>query len=281
MKKIGFVDLYISEWHANNYPVWFSQINEATGSEYKVAYAWAEQDVSPLDGVTTAEWCEKFGAEKCETLAELCEKSDCIVILAPSDPEKHLEYAKVALRYGKRTYIDKTFAPNLGEAEEIFALANKYKAPIFSSSALRYATELDVYDGCRQIDVTGSGSSADEYIVHQVEMVVKKLGIGARAVMAEPIGDRTFFRIRYDDGRCATMIYASSALPFTVYMSGGESRAVWKAMKSEFFKLLMADILRFFDDGVPSFDPNQTLEVMKIREGALKAQDTPCEWIKL
>ena len=38
MKKIGFVDYYISEWHANNYPAWI----DALGCDYKVTHAWAE-----------------------------------------------------------------------------------------------------------------------------------------------------------------------------------------------------------------------------------------------
>ena len=93
MKQIGFVDYYISEWHANNYPAWFQEAAEKLGVEYQVAYAWAEKDISPVDGVSTDEWCEKMGVERCHSLAELCEKSDVIVILAPSNPEKHLEYA--------------------------------------------------------------------------------------------------------------------------------------------------------------------------------------------
>ena len=71
MKKIGFVDYYVSEWHANNYPKWIAQANEALGTDYEVAYAWAELDTSPIDGVTTAEWCEKYGATPCATVREL------------------------------------------------------------------------------------------------------------------------------------------------------------------------------------------------------------------
>ena len=44
MKKIGFIDYYISEWHANSYPKWIEEANEALGTDYKVAYAWAEVD---------------------------------------------------------------------------------------------------------------------------------------------------------------------------------------------------------------------------------------------
>ena len=112
MKKIGFVDYYISEWHANNYPAWIKEASDKLGLEYEVAYAWAEDYVSLYDSRNTDEWCKTFGVLRCETIAELCEKSDFIVILAPSDPEKHLEYASEVLKYGKRTYIDKTFAPD-------------------------------------------------------------------------------------------------------------------------------------------------------------------------
>ena len=38
MKKIGFIDYYISEWHANNYVGWIHEITD----EYRVSYAWAE-----------------------------------------------------------------------------------------------------------------------------------------------------------------------------------------------------------------------------------------------
>jgi hypothetical protein len=39
MKKIGFVDYYISEWHANNYPKWIEEACKKLGVEYKIAYA--------------------------------------------------------------------------------------------------------------------------------------------------------------------------------------------------------------------------------------------------
>ena len=81
-KKIGFVDLYISEWHANNYPAWIKDAAKKLSLSYDVAYAYAEQDDSPFDGRSTAQWCRDFSAEQCKTIDELCEKSDVIIILA-------------------------------------------------------------------------------------------------------------------------------------------------------------------------------------------------------
>ena len=79
MKTIGFVDYFLSEWHANNYPKWISELTD----EFAVKYAWAEEYVSPYDGVNTDDWCKKFGTEKCESIAELCEKSDYIIPTIP------------------------------------------------------------------------------------------------------------------------------------------------------------------------------------------------------
>ena len=281
MKKIGFIDYYLSEWHADNYPNWIKEANAALGTDYQVAYGWAELDVSPRDGVTTAQWCEKFGVTPCATLEEICRKSDVLLVLAPSDPEKHLPYAKVALTYGKPTYIDKTFAPDLAEAEEMFAIAKAHGTPLFSSSALRYAAELDSVADCYRIMTTGSGKTADEYIVHQAEMVVKKLGLGAKTAMAEPWGeDEVIFRVSYDDGRSAVMSYTQKASPFTLYMVGKEKTS-WKKVDSAFFPALLTDILRFYEEKTVSFDVAETLEVMKIREGVLKARLTPNTWIEL
>lgn len=279
MKKIGFVDYYISEWHANNYPTWMAAC-EQYKDEYKIAYAWAELDVSPEDGVSTAEWCEKNGAEKCDTLEELCEKSDVIIILAPSNPEKHLGYAEIVLPYGKRTYIDKTFAPDLETAKKIFAIAEKSGTHFFSTSALRYATELDEYPDCKMVTISGGGETAEEYIVHQIEMLVKKVGIGATDVCATQMGDQTIFHVGYGDGREAMMIYGQG-MPFAAYMMAEGQSPKYKAAKSSYFKILAADILRFFEEGTTSFDIAQTLEVMKIRDGALKAEKALGEKIAL
>ena len=283
MKTIGFVDYYLSEWHANHYPAWIDNACEGLGLDYKVAYAWAEKEISPVDGRTTDEWCAEHGVTRCETLAELCERSDVIVVLAPSDPETHLRYAEEVLKHGKRTYIDKTFAPDLPTAKQIFALSERYGTPFFSSSALRYATELDRYEGCRQMITTGSGSNLAEYVIHQIEMIVKRLGPGAAAIRAEQFGGQVYLHIAYDDDRTATMIFARS-LPFTVYMADGVSggvRPVYVEVTSSFFDGLIADMLRFFEEGTVSFDVAETLEVMRLRQGAILAGERMGEWIDL
>lgn len=279
MKKIGFVDFYISEWHANNYPVWIKEVCEEKGFEYELAYAWAEQELSPYDGRTTSQWCRDFGAEQCATIEELCTKADVIFILSPSNPEKHLAYAKEVLRFGKPTYIDKTFTQNLAEAEQIFAIAKEYGTPFFSSSALRYEGALDDCEDCRHITVFMSGSSAAEYIIHDIEMVVKKLGVGANRVICIENGDQKFFHLGYNDDRTACLVYAPFGLPGATIMQSADGNGVTAKSRSKIFNELIADILRFFGELTVSFDTAETLEAMKIRDAVLASLDRCGEYV--
>ena len=270
--KIGFIDYYLSEWHANNYPAWIREICKRDGLEYEIAYAWGEIEVSLRDGKTNSAWCAENGVELCATMEEVCEKSDVLLILAPSNPEKHLEYAKVALKYGKRTYIDKTFTPSLTEAKEIFSLADQYGACVFSTSALRYAAELDEARGARYVVTTGGGRSADEYLVHQVEMIVKLLGCDAKAVKSEAQGNQRLFRICYGEAGAATAIY-DPAMPFALTAEGEDGNSKSISVTSDFFGTLMEKILFFYETGKTDFSREETLAVMQLRERLLAATD--------
>ena len=276
MKKIGFVDYYISEWHANNYPAWIKEACERAGVSYEVAYAWAEEYVSPYDGRNTDEWCRDFGVEKCGSIAELCKKSDVIIVLAPSNPEKHLMYTSEVFRFGKLTYVDKTFSPDLKTAQIMFDTAEKFGASFFTTSALRYATELEKIDTGAGISTTGGGSNLPEYIIHQAEMVVKLMG-RAEKVKAQKVDGSLVFTLTYPDGRMSEMTYAPE-LSYTVASLGSAERT---NISSPFFVGLIADVLRFFESGVVSFDIASTLEVMKVREAAIIASQVPGEVIYL
>ena len=280
MKKIGFVDYYISEWHANNYPQWIDEMNEKLGLDYKVCYAWAEQDVSPVDGVNTDQWCEKMGIERCQTVEELCEKSDVIVILAPSDPDTHLRLAQAVLPYSKRTYIDKTFAPNYETAKEIFALGEKYNTPFFSSSALRYGAELAQFKDAKNVMVTGGGRSLEEYGIHIIEMGVSILKNPAKKVKVEHIGQHRICNVVTENGSKAALIYAQG-MPYRVAAELPDGTYNGQQIGGDFFKNLIADMLNFFETGKASFDPKETLEVMRLRDAILKADATENEWMDI
>lgn len=280
MKTIGFIDYFMSEWHANNYPEWIKGASDELGEEFVVKYAWAEEDVSPFDRVTTDEWCSKYGVTKCASIEELCEKADYIMVLAPSNPEKHLEYAKKVFNYKKNTYIDKTFAPDFITSEKIFELSKQTGTNFFSTSALRYATELDGVIGSDAVITLGGGGNYDEYIIHQIEMVVKTVNEKATAVRLEKQGDDQYISaVLFENGKRATMIYEPT-YGFSI-VAEKDKKHYNKPISSDFFKLLILDILKFFLCGKAPFDINQTREVMRIRSALVNQKDKLGEWIKL
>ena len=202
------------------------------------------------------------------SIEEICTKADYLIILAPSDPEKHLGLAKSTLPCGKRTYIDKTFAPSYAVAKDIFDIARTSGTAIFSTSALRYATELSEFEAPTRVVTTGGGGNLPEYIIHQVEMGVKKLGTGAKTVTVTEEGEEAVCRVTYPDSRSLEMRY-NQKHPFT--FSDGKRTA---KITSDFFRGLIADILRFFEGAPTPVEKEETLEVMKIREATVKAYES-------
>ncbi len=279
MKTIGFVDYYISEWHANNYPQWIKDVCAESGRNFEVKYVWAEKYISPVDGRNTDEWCAEYGCEKCETLAELCQKCDYIMVLSPSNPEKHLKYAEEVLKYGKNTYIDKTFAPDFETAKMIFDIAQKYGTRFFSTSALRYADELEDLKSENAI-ILGSGGNIEEYIIHQIEMAVTVTGEKPMSLKLEQQGKQYICHIAFENKKRAVLIYGEQ-IPYAICAEDENGNSVYRTIESSFFKNMISDILRFFENGEYSFDIAQTLDVMKIRTGVIEALGKNEEWITL
>ena len=262
MKRLGFIDFYISEWHANNYPKWLRRVSDALGEEYSVQYVWAEQDKSPVDGRTTDEWCEAYGATRCASIAEVCEKSDYVFILAPDDPEKHLVYAREAFPFKKPTYIDKTFAPSSAEAEAIYALSAQYGTPFFSTSPLRYATELSGL-APKHLSVFCGGAEFPGYVVHLLEMIIKVMGTGATVTAAERVDTAYRAQLAFADGRTASLEYEPKN-SFVI-----EADGVSTPVKSEFFFRLITDVVDFFRTGNVPFPAAETMDLMRLRDEIL------------
>ena len=262
MKKLGYIDFYVSEWHANNYPKWLRRVSDALGEEYVVKYVWAEQDKSPVDGRTTDEWCEAYGAEKCASIAEVCEKSDYVFILAPDDPEKHLLYAREAFPFKKPIYIDKTFAPSTAEAEAIYALSAQYGTPFFSTSPLRYAEEL-LIPAPKHLAVFGGGAEFEGYIVHLLEMIIKVMGTGATVTATSRTETACRAELAFADGKTASLEYDPKNT-FTI-----EADGVRAPVKSEFFFRLITDVVDFFRTGTVPFPAAETMDLMRLRDEIL------------
>ena len=269
MKKIGIIDYFIDEWHSNTYLGLFEKASKELGVDYKVTYAYAE--VEQPGKMLTDDWCAKNNVTRCYSIEELCEKSDNILILAPANPETHLKYAQIALSYGKTTYIDKTFAPDLQTAKEIFAIAEKYNTKIFTSSALRYAEEIAGYTNVKNVMIKGGGRSLEEYIIHQIEMAVKMTG-GAQAEQVHVFhsAKQSTTVVEYAD-KTVTLSYSNSGWGFSVDVETENANCEFKNIEkgTEFYRLVES-IVKFFETNKEPFDKKETLAVLAIRDAIMK-----------
>lgn len=281
MKKIGFVDYYLNEWHANKYPAWIKEISARKGLDYKVCYAYGEI-AAPHDGKTSADWCAENGIEECRTIDELCEKSDFIIILSPDNAEKHLQYAEAVLRYKKPTYVDKTFAPDVGQAKKIFDISEKFCCPICSSSALRFADELKGLKEVENMISIGGGLTYDIYAIHQIEMIVRLMGSDVKRIMATQNTKSINLTMEYSDGRRASLIQNvyCSKMPFILLTEHSNTRETrYTVIQSDFFVNFIDALLDFFETGIKVAQKQETLAVIGLIESGKRALDRPDSWI--
>lgn len=280
MKRIGFVDYYIDEWHANNYPTFIRQ--SAYKDAFEVALAWEETTPAgrrPLD-----EWCREQGVGKAESVEEVIEKCDCIVVLSPDNAERHEDLADLPLQSGKPVYIDKPIAPSLAAAKRLFDKAEQHGTPMMSSSALRYGSAIEqairdqiAGQAVRSVSTRGPGEW-EVYGIHQAEMLVMTLGTGATRVMACGNDRVNLLLVDYPDGRRGVIEQIPNHTFQLSAQLGADGSLAINEM-DDFFPRFIEAMLRFFETGVSLVPKVETLEIAALLEAGADALRTPGTWV--
>lgn len=285
MKKIGYIDHYLNNFHAD---VYVKLIREGRFKEqFDVAYAYGEV---AADGVDSEQWCKDNSVELLGSPAEVVEKSDCVVVLSPNNPERHWDLCQEALVSGKPVYVDKTFAPDAATAAKLVEMAVKSGTPMFTTSALRFVPEIGEFlngigreHPAQAVSVRGPSSFA-VYGVHVIEPLVMLLGRGAQQVTY--FGDGRFmqFGVNYADGRiggfslfepgCA-MGERWCAQPFDASVIFGDGTAAYRFTADNMFRDLADAVCEFFEGGPSPAPFEDTLEVMALIEAGRRAMDSP------
>ena len=285
-KTIGFIDLFIDEWHANNYPRWIRE--SALKDEFEITLAW--EKATPAGKRDLKTWCGEFGIKPAASIAEVVEKCDCICVLAPSNPEVHEELAELPLKSGKPVYVDKPFAPDRAAARRMFDLAEKYNTPLMSSSALRFGNELIAAKKTLPdpvvVSTCGGGGNFPEYAIHQIEMIVSMLGTGAAALQVCGNADHLTVTVRYPDDRLATMNYAalwgfSLAAARKRQCCDKPEDVCQLATMTDIFPNLLLEILKFYKSGKNLIPKEETLEIAGILGACVKGMGKPGCWIDI
>ncbi len=278
-KIIGFIDYYLNEWHADNYPAW---ITKYSGGEFEVKYAYAEVEPTVEGRISNRAWAEQHGIELLPTIAELIEKCDAIIVLSPDNSERHYDLSYEALCSGKPVYIDKTFADTGAEAARIFAVGEAHGTPCFSSSALRFSEKLTpiVREDIDAIVSTGGGHP-DTYLIHQLEPIVTLMGSDVTRLMYYGTATAPAWVLLFADGRTATVTQLAGPAEFVLQINhgGAADRNETVVIDDGFFKGLINAILHMFRTGEIPVSHRDTKQIMAIRETCLRAMEHPYTWL--
>ena len=266
-KRIGFVDYKLENFHANVFLKAFRNQLKDRGAIVAGCMALEEDEGRA--------WAKKNDVPYFDDPAALNAAVDCYMVLAPSNPEKHLELCQRVFQFGKPTYVDKTFAPDLATAQTIFDLADKHNVPVQTTSALRYTNVQAHAKGreVRHVAAWGGGSSFEEYAIHPVEMAISVMGPRATALMRR--GDATYSQllINFDGDRTATVhVYATPGTPFAAAVTDGKGTKLIEVETSKLFVDAAGAILDFFEAGKPNIDRAESLAVRRILDAAAKPE---------
>lgn len=262
-KRIGFVDDDLDNFHAR---VFLEAIRGPLKDRgFTVAGAWA------LQGDKSRAWAAKNALPYFDDPAALDKAVDVYAILAPSTPATHERLCERILPFGKTTFVDKTFAPDVATAARIFALADQHKAALQSSSALRYTAAqkaVKVVD-VRHVVTWGPGRSYDEYAVHPVEMAVSLLGPEAVALQRRGTDPESQLRIDFSGGRTAVVnVYNQRKTPYAASITTAKETRYVEVDTKPLFTDAAAALLDFFAAGREQVDRRETMTVMRILEAS-------------
>jgi len=217
---------------------------------------------------------EKYAVHFYDTIEELCQHVDA-VLLESVDGRPHLGQARPVLAAHKRLFIDKPIAGSLRDAVEIFRLAKEQGTPVFSSSALRFASNTqairngslgkvlyaETYGPC---ELEPHHPELFWYGVHGVEALYALMGTGCESVR----------RSATPDGKIeVTGIWAGDRKG--IFREDKEYHGLAKGEKGESpagsfdgYLPLVAEIMKFFQTGIAPVQPQETLEMFAFMEAA-------------
>lgn len=233
------------------------------------------------------EYTEKlvgWGVELVDNPEDLIGKVDGVLVESQGGKE-HLAKARPFLEAGMPVYVDKPFACSVADAQEIAKLAEENDVPVFSSSSLRYAVEVQEAladaEGLGEVVGASAFSPASlheenpglfHYGIHGVETLYAFMGGGCTEVScySEDSGEVTVGR--WADGRVGAARgtrAGAHAYGFTAW--GDKGVKVVRVDPSTIYRELLKRIVQMFETGESPLDINITVEIVAFIEAALKS----------
>jgi predicted dehydrogenase len=279
-KRVGIIGLDTSHSIAFTKAMNDQSAGEQFGG-YKVVAAYPKGSldipsaVERIEGYTKD--VQKYGVEIVGSIEDLLLKVD-VVLLETNDGRRHLEQALPVIKAGKRMFIDKPMAASLADAMAIFDAAQHYQVPVFSASSLRYIKGMEEIKNGASGKVLGaetySPCSLESthpdffwYGIHGVETLFTAMGTGCQTVVRVTTEDTDVAVGTWQDGRIGSfrgLRGGKANYGGTIF---GE-KAITTLGSYNGYNPLLEDIIKYFQTGIVSVQPEETLEILAFMEAA-------------
>jgi len=234
------------------------------------------------DDETLAKYTETlagYGVEVVDTPEDLLGKIDAVMVEFQSGIV-HLEYARPFLEAGVPTFVDKPFTCSVAEARQLAELAEANNVPLFSSSSLRYALEIQQLQAEKEQTGRVIGAMAYSpaklhsqnpglfhYGIHAVETLYALMGPGCERVWCVYEDDAEVVVGRWADERIGSI--RGTRYGFTAWCEK-EVRA-HSINASYIYRELLKKVVGMFESGVAPLDIEETVEIVAFIEAAAKS----------
>lgn len=220
---------------------------------------------------------KKLGVEIVNSIDELLRKVD-VVLLETNDGRLHLEQALSVFKAGKRMFIDKPVAASLSDAISIFEAAKHYNVPVFSSSSLRYISEIHDINNGKIGKLLGADTYSPAtlekthpdlfwYGVHGVESLFALMGTGCKSVSRTCTDDTDFVVGLWKDTRIGTFRGLRSGKTGFGGTAFGEN-GILTLGDYQGYNPLLIKIIEFFKTGVAPVSSEETIEIFAFMAAA-------------
>jgi predicted dehydrogenase len=222
---------------------------------------------------------EEYGVEIVNSIDELLAKVD-VVLIESVDGRPHLAQVIPVLKACKIVFIDKPIAGSLADAIMIFELARQHKTPVFSSSSLRYATNIAAIKtdpklgkvlGCvsySPCEIEPHHPDLFWYGVHGVEALYTIMGTGCKSVSRTHTKDTDVATGAWSDGRVGTYRgLRGGKIDYGTVVFGDKGILTTSGYVGGYTPLVV-EIAKFFKTGVAPVSAEETIEMFAFMEAA-------------
>ncbi|TWU25004.1 Oxidoreductase family, NAD-binding Rossmann fold [Novipirellula galeiformis] len=291
--RIGIIGLDTS--HSIAFTKEFNQ--EKALPEYKncrvvAAYPWGSRDIpSSTDRIPKyTETVRELGVEIVDSIDALLAKVDC-VLLETNDGKPHFEQALQVFKAGKPVFIDKPVGSNLGEVVAIYRAAEKYKVPMFSSSSLRFISNIGAIRdpkfgkvlGCETYSPCSLEPSHVDlywYGIHGVEALYACMGEGCEKVRHESLPGVELAVGHWEGQRLATFRGIKSGKSGYGGTAFGEKQ-IQPIGTYAGYKPLLIEIASFFRTGKTPVEASETIELYAFMQAAYESKKQGGEYVTI